>query len=195
MVEVAFYTRRNCSLCDKAKEAIRASGVEVKLVEIDIDTDEHLRARFNDDVPVVYINGLEAFRHRVDPAAFRRFVETCELPDRAHGLAAEKCIPCRGGVPPLKGEELRALTAQLGGDWTVVDEHHLSKSFAFPDFASALAFTNAVGAIAEEEGHHPDIHLSWGRVVIDIWTHAIDGLTRSDFVLAAKVDGVAIGQK
>jgi len=193
MVEVTFYTRQNCSLCDKAKEAIRASGVDVRLVEIDIDSDAHLRARFNDDVPLIYMNGLEAFRHRVDPDAFRRFTETCELPDRSHGLAAEKCIPCRGGVPPLKGEDLRTLSAQLGGDWKVVDEHHLSKTFPFPDFAAALAFTNQIGAIAEEEGHHPDIHLSWGRVVVDIWTHAIDGLTRSDFVLAAKVDGIAGG--
>jgi 4a-hydroxytetrahydrobiopterin dehydratase len=190
-IDVTFYTRRNCSLCDKAKEAIAASGVPVRLQEIDIDRDEHLRSRFNDDVPVVFINGLEAFRHRVDPEAFRRFAETCELPDRARGLAGEKCIPCRGGVPALKGDELEALTQQLGGGWSVIDEHHLEKTFPFPDFSSGLAFTNAVAAIAEAEGHHPDIHLAWGRVVVDIWTHAIDGLTRSDFVLAAKIDDKA----
>ena len=88
----------------------------------------------------------------------------------------------------MKGQELQALQRELGGDWNLVDEHHLSKEFRFPDFKEALAFTNAVGAIAEEQGHHPDIYLAWGKVRIEIWTHKIDGLTRSDFVLAAKVD-------
>ncbi|HEX2059630.1 MAG TPA: 4a-hydroxytetrahydrobiopterin dehydratase [Thermoanaerobaculia bacterium] len=103
-------------------------------------------------------------------------------------LANEKCVPCRGGVPALRGEELQTLARELGGGWRVVDEHHLEKEFPFPDFATALAFTNRVGAIAEEEGHHPDIHLAWGKVRVTIWTHKIDGLTRSDFVLAAKID-------
>ena len=103
-------------------------------------------------------------------------------------LAGEKCVPCRGGVPALKGEELRSLASELGGGWRVVDEHHLENEWAFPDFAAALAFTNRVGALAEEEGHHPDIYLAWGKVRITIWTHKIDGLTRSDFVLAAKID-------
>ena len=102
-------------------------------------------------------------------------------------LANEKCIPCRGGVPALKGEELAALARELGAEWRVVDEHHLEKEFRFPDFAQALAFTNKVGAIAEEEGHHPDIYLAWGKVRVTIWTHKVDGLTRSDFVLAAKI--------
>ena len=105
-------------------------------------------------------------------------------------LANEKCVPCRGGVPPLKGEELRALQAELGGGWRVVDEHHLEKELTFPDFATGLELTNRVGALAEEEGHHPDIYLSWGKVRITIWTHKVDGLTRSDFVLAAKIDGL-----
>ncbi|HEX5133458.1 MAG TPA: 4a-hydroxytetrahydrobiopterin dehydratase [Candidatus Krumholzibacteria bacterium] len=77
---------------------------------------------------------------------------------------------------------------KLGGGWKVVDEHHLEKSYEFADFATALAFTNRVGAIAEAEGHHPDIHLAWGRVGLTIWTHKIDGLTESDFILAAKAD-------
>ena len=105
-------------------------------------------------------------------------------------LANEKCVPCRGGVPALKGEELRALQAELGGGWRVVDEHHLEKEFTFPDFATGLELTNRVGALAEEEGHHPDIYLAWGKVRITIWTHKVDGLTRSDFVLAAKIDGL-----
>ncbi len=102
-------------------------------------------------------------------------------------LAAKQCVPCRGGVPPLKGEPLLALEKQVS-DWKVVDEHHLLKTYAFPDFAKALAFVNRVGEIAEEQGHHPDIYLAWGRVDIKTWTHKIDGLTESDFILAAKID-------
>ena len=104
-------------------------------------------------------------------------------------LAKQHCIPCRGDVPPLKGEELRAVAAKLGGGWKVVDEHHLEKTYAFDDFRQALDFTNRVGEIAEAEGHHPDVHLGWGRVTLTIWTHKIDGLTESDFILAAKADG------
>ncbi len=103
-------------------------------------------------------------------------------------LAAKNCVPCRGGVPPLKGEEMRRLLEQLGNDWTVVDDHHLEKNYKFKDFAEALGFTNRIGAIAEEQGHHPDIFLAWGKVGITIWTHKIDGLTESDFVLEAKCD-------
>ena len=105
-------------------------------------------------------------------------------------LASEKCVPCRGGVPALKGAELRAVAAELGESWRVVEEHHLEKEFRFPDFAAALAFTNRVGALAEEQGHHPDLYLEWGKVTVMIWTHKIDGLTRSDFVLAAKIDAL-----
>lgn len=106
-------------------------------------------------------------------------------------LAKKRCVPCRGGVPPLAGQEIRRLQEELGGGWSVVDEHHLQKEYTFDDFAEALNFTNKVGAIAEEEGHHPDIALSWGRVELKIWTHKIDGLTESDFVLAAKADTAA----
>jgi 4a-hydroxytetrahydrobiopterin dehydratase len=106
-------------------------------------------------------------------------------------LAKKRCVPCRGGVPPLAGQEIRRLEEELGGGWSVVDEHHLQKEYTFDDFAEALNFTNKVGAIAEEEGHHPDIALSWGRVELKIWTHKIDGLTESDFVLAAKADAAA----
>lgn len=102
-------------------------------------------------------------------------------------LAAKACVPCKGGVPPLKGSELRELENQITG-WNVVNEHHLSKSYRFPDFAKALAFVNRVGELAEQQGHHPDIYLAWGKVEIQIWTHKIDGLTESDFILAAKID-------
>ncbi len=104
-------------------------------------------------------------------------------------LAAKQCIPCKGGTPPLAGEELQELLAKLGPNgWRVVDGHHLEKSYKFPDFVLALAFVNRVGAVAEEQGHHPDLTLGWGKVGITIWTHKIDGLTESDFVLAAKAD-------
>ena len=106
----------------------------------------------------------------------------------ASELASKHCVPCMGGVPPLKAQALRDLADQLGNNWRVVDEHHLVKSYAFPDFKEALAFTNRVGEIAEREGHHPDVHLAWGKVGLEIWTHKIDGLTESDFVLAAKAD-------
>ena len=105
-------------------------------------------------------------------------------------LAAKTCIPCRGGVPALKGGELESLLRLLDEGWKVINEHHLEKNYAFPDFKEALAFTNRVGNLAEEQGHHPDIYLAWGKVVLTIWTHAIDGLTESDFILAAKADQV-----
>jgi 4a-hydroxytetrahydrobiopterin dehydratase len=102
-------------------------------------------------------------------------------------LAQKHCVPCRGGVPPLKGEELGKLSAQLP-DWRVTDEHHISKTFLFPDFKTALEFVNRAGGVAEAEGHHPDLCLSWGRVDVKTYTHKIDGLTESDFILAAKID-------
>ncbi len=105
-------------------------------------------------------------------------------------LAGKTCVPCRGGVPPLTSEEIAPLLAQLDG-WEVLENHHLSKGYEFADFLTALDYVNRLGAIAEREGHHPDILLSWGRVVVDIWTHKIDGLTESDFILAAKADKVA----
>jgi 4a-hydroxytetrahydrobiopterin dehydratase len=103
-------------------------------------------------------------------------------------LASKECVPCKGGVPPLAGDELRELQDRLGGGWHVVDGHHLTKIFEFKNFRQALDFTNRLGELAEEQGHHPDIHLSWGKVGVEIWTHKIDGLTESDFVLAAKTD-------
>jgi 4a-hydroxytetrahydrobiopterin dehydratase len=106
-------------------------------------------------------------------------------------LAAKQCVPCKGGVPPLEGAELAELHEKLGNDWSVVEAHHLEKTYRFADFREALGFTNRVGQLAEEQNHHPDIHLAWGRVRLTIWTHKIDGLTESDFVLAAKVDRIA----
>jgi 4a-hydroxytetrahydrobiopterin dehydratase len=104
-------------------------------------------------------------------------------------LARKTCIPCRGGVPPLDEREIARLQPEIP-DWEVVDGHHLARTFTFPDFARALDFVNRVGEVAEREAHHPDIHLAWGRVRVEIWTHKIDGLTESDFILAAKVDAL-----
>ncbi len=103
-------------------------------------------------------------------------------------LAEGTCIPCRGGVPPLKGEELGALLEKLGNGWQIINEHHLEKEYIFADFRQALNFTVKVGEVAENQGHHPDIYLAWGKVKLTIWTHKIDGLTESDFILGAKVD-------
>lgn len=103
-------------------------------------------------------------------------------------LSERHCEPCEGGVPPVEGEELDDLHAELGGGWEVVEGRRLRKRFEFDDFASALEFTNEVGAVAEEEGHHPLVHLTWGEATIEIWTHAIEGLSENDFILAAKID-------
>jgi 4a-hydroxytetrahydrobiopterin dehydratase len=103
-------------------------------------------------------------------------------------LSEKECIPCKGGVPPLRGQPLADLHRQLGNGWEVLNEHHLEKEFKFKNFREALAFTNKVGELAEANNHHPDMYLAWGRVKITIWTHKIDGLTESDFVMAAKID-------
>ena len=105
-------------------------------------------------------------------------------------LADKKCVPCKGGTQPLEGETLIELSSTLGSEWKAVNEHHLEKEFHFPDFKQALAFTNQVGELAEEEKHHPDMHLSWGKVRIVLWTHIINGLSESDFILAAKIDRI-----
>jgi 4a-hydroxytetrahydrobiopterin dehydratase len=102
-------------------------------------------------------------------------------------LSSRQCIPCRGGVPPLQGKEITNLLMELDG-WEVVNEHHLTKTFSFANFREAQQFVNRIGDLAEEQGHHPDICFGWGRAEITIWTHKIDGLTESDFILAAKID-------
>lgn len=104
-------------------------------------------------------------------------------------LASRECVPCRGAVPPMRGEEITGLLRGLDG-WEVVKEHHLRKTYTFGNFRTALDFVNRVGQLAEEQGHHPDICFGWGRAEIIIWTHKIDGLTESDFILAAKIDRI-----
>ncbi len=102
-------------------------------------------------------------------------------------LSSKHCVPCSGGVPRLSGAEIEPLLAQLEG-WEVVEGHHLSKEYKFANFADALAFVNRAGAVAEGEGHHPDIEFGWGYARLKIYTHAIDGLSESDFILAARID-------
>lgn len=103
-------------------------------------------------------------------------------------LTKKKCRPCNESQSPLKGEAIKKLQHDLGDHWKVVGEHHLEKEYSFKDFKEALNFTNRVGAIAEQEGHHPDIFLGWGKVKLDLWTHNIGGLSENDFILAAKAD-------
>jgi 4a-hydroxytetrahydrobiopterin dehydratase len=102
-------------------------------------------------------------------------------------LSERHCVPCHGGVPRLEGAAVAELLKQLRG-WEVVDEHHLQKSYEFTNFREALEFVNRVGRVAEEEGHHPDITFGWAYARLQIWTHAIDGLSESDFILAARID-------
>lgn len=108
--------------------------------------------------------------------------QSCEI------LSSKECQPCKGGTPPLKGDALKELAEQLDSGWNVIDEHHLEKEYEFKDFRQALEFTNRVGEVAEQQGHHPDIFLTYGKVKIQVWTHKIDGLTESDFIFAAKAD-------
>ena len=104
-------------------------------------------------------------------------------------LASKTCVPCRGDVPALRGEHLHNYSHQLP-QWIVVEEHHLTRTFNFPDFKEALDFVNRVGAVAEEQGHHPDLLLTWGKAQVTLWTHKVNGLTESDFIMAAKIDSL-----
>ncbi|MEX1012129.1 MAG: 4a-hydroxytetrahydrobiopterin dehydratase [Waddliaceae bacterium] len=108
--------------------------------------------------------------------------------DLENSLAKKECVPCKGGVAPLKGERLTKLHKELGNGWKVIDEHHLEKEYAFKNFKEGLAFVNKVGEIAERQKHHPDIYLSYTKVKVLVWTHKIDGLTESDCIFAAKCD-------
>ena len=104
------------------------------------------------------------------------------------GLADNKCVPCRGGIPPLPADRIEALLKELGRGWVLSKNGHLERLYTFKDFMQSLAFANKVGAVAEAEGHHPDLHVAWGKCTVEIWTHKINGLTESDFYLAAKAD-------
>jgi 4a-hydroxytetrahydrobiopterin dehydratase len=102
-------------------------------------------------------------------------------------LSSRECVPCRGDVPPLGDAEIRSLLRELNG-WEAIAGHHLRKRYEFRNFRDALQMVNRTGELAEAQGHHPDISFGWGYAEITIWTHKIDGLTESDFILAAKID-------
>lgn len=104
------------------------------------------------------------------------------------GLAEQKCVPCRGGVPPMPNDRAQALLRELGEGWRLNTDGHLERAYAFDNFAQAMAFANKVADIAESEGHHPDLHIAWGMCRVAIWTHKINGLAESDFYFAAKAD-------
>jgi len=116
-------------------------------------------------------------------------------------LAQRACIPCRGGVPPLDAEQIAPLLAQLGAGWHVVERADtkrgmvtiLTCAYKFENFAEAMQAAQRIGAMAEEQQHHPDLHVSWGRLAVEIWTHKIGGLTESDFIFAAKCDALVRG--
>ncbi len=115
---------------------------------------------------------------------------TCHGDEKVDRLSAKDCIPCEGGVPPLSEEESAAFLVQIHEDWKLVENHHITRTWVFPDFASALEFTNSLGKICEEQSHHADFNLGWGKLVAVIYTHKIDALTESDFVLASKFDAI-----
>lgn len=104
------------------------------------------------------------------------------------GLADNKCVPCRGGVPPMERAKAEDMLKQLERGWLLNKDGHLERLYTFKDFAQALDFVNKVGAVAEAEGHHPDLYLAWGKCKVELWTHKINGLTESDFYMAAKTD-------
>jgi len=103
-------------------------------------------------------------------------------------LAQRQCVPCRGGVPPLNLARVQELRAQISSDWHVVDQHHLLREIRRKNFREALRLANAIGEIAESQRHHPDLTVSWGKLTVTLFTHAIDGLHENDFILAARID-------
>lgn len=104
-------------------------------------------------------------------------------------LTQQKCVPCEVGGDPLTRSEIDQLLPQLEGKWSVTHEDkHLEREFKFKDFVEAMKFVNQVADLAEQEGHHPDFHVHYNKVKIDLWTHAVGGLSLNDFISAAKIN-------
>ncbi len=114
--------------------------------------------------------------------------EMSEYKHCVNDLAMATCIPCKGGAEPLKGSDIENLLSSLSENWQVIEEHHLERTYKFRNFRDGLDFVTRVGELAEEQNHHPDIYLAWGKVKITLWTHKINGLHESDFIMAAKID-------
>ena len=105
-------------------------------------------------------------------------------------LSEKKCIPCHGGIPPLEQKEIDKLLSELSSEWLINEFGHIYKICTFLNFVDAVSFANKITDIAEQEGHHPDLAISYGQCIVEIWTHKVNGLTESDFILAAKIDGI-----
>lgn len=108
------------------------------------------------------------------------------------GLAEKKCVPCEGNIPPLGEKEIAELKKEISGDWKVVENKKLFREFSFVNFKHTMDFVNKVADIAEEEGHHPDMHVHYGSVEVELWTHSIGGLSENDFILAAKIERIKV---
>jgi 4a-hydroxytetrahydrobiopterin dehydratase len=125
---------------------------------------------------------MKRFGALAGPPGMKELAEPVSLSER-------HCKPCTGDEPPLKGRDIKRLAGQVP-EWDVVEDHHLQRTFSFPDFASALIFANRIGEAAEREGHHPVLEVSWGRLGVRLTTHAAGGLTENDFILAARINGL-----
>ncbi len=108
-------------------------------------------------------------------------------------LVERHCKPSKANMPPMKGEDLAQYRKQLGQGWNVIGEHHLEKEFQLKDWLEAVALTNTIADLADQEDHHPEVLLSYGKVKVTLWTHKIGGLSEYDFILAAKIDKVTNG--
>src|SRR3989344_3071808 len=103
-------------------------------------------------------------------------------------LIHKKCVPCEGGMPPLSEDKIKEYLSQLKTEWEVLDGKKIRKEFKFSGFKDAISFVNRIAEVAEQEDHHPDIHIFYRKVVIELWTHAVGGLSENDFILAAKIE-------
>lgn len=103
-------------------------------------------------------------------------------------LSAKKCIPCEGGVPALDANEVSDYKKLISDNWKVIENNKLSREFYFVSYRHTIDFINEVADIAEKEGHHPVLHIYFGRALVELWTHSISGLSENDFILAAKID-------
>ncbi len=107
-------------------------------------------------------------------------------------LLNKKCVPCEGGTKPLDQETVAKYLTLLNNKWVVLDNKKISHEFIFENFIKAIEFINKVAGIAENEGHHPDIHIHYNKIMIELWTHAIGGLSENDFIVAAKIEKISI---